>query len=124
MEAGRAGEDLVSIVEVKPIVGRDLIILEGFPDVGLVGAIAASYLVDKLGFEEVGYIDAELLPPIISVRNERIKELIRIYLKDNLVAIVSDVPIPPAAIKPMGQRIVEWAKEKGAKLILSLSGLP
>ena len=24
----------------------------------------------------------------------------------------------------MGQRIVEWAKEKGAKLILSLSGLP
>ncbi|RLG12215.1 MAG: proteasome assembly chaperone family protein [Thaumarchaeota archaeon] len=124
VEAGRAGEDLVSIVEVKPITGRDLIILEGFPDVGLVGAIAASYLVDKLGFEEVGYIDAELLPPIISVRNERIKELIRIYLKDNLVAIVSDVPIPPAAIRPMGQRIVEWAKEKGAKLILSLSGLP
>jgi len=124
-EAGKtSGEALVRIVEVKPITGQDLVILEGFPDVGLVGAIATSYLVDKLGLEEVGYIDAELLPPIISVRNERIKELIRIYFKNNLVAIVSDVPIPPAMIKPMGQRIVEWAKEKRAKLILSLSGLP
>jgi len=58
-EAGKtSGEALVRIVEVKPIAGRDLVILEGFPDVGLVGAIATTYLVDRLGFEEAGYIDA------------------------------------------------------------------
>ncbi|RLG07639.1 MAG: hypothetical protein DRN59_00820 [Thaumarchaeota archaeon] len=117
-------EDLIRIVEVKPIDGRGFVILEGFPDVGLVGTIATSYLIDKLGLEEVGYIDAELLPPIISIRDERIKELIRIYSKENIIAIVSDIPIPPAMIKPMGHRLVSWAKEKDVRLILSLSGLP
>jgi len=117
-------EDGVSIVEVKPVEGRDLIFVEGFPDVGLVGTIAAFYLIDKLGLEEVGYVDAELLPPIVSIRNEQIKELIRIYHKGNLVAIVSDIPIPPAMIRPLGRSLVSWVEGKSGKLLLSLSGIP
>lgn len=124
MEKVKRAEGGISVVEVKPIEGKDMIFIEGFPDVGLVGTIATFYLIDKLGLEEVGYIDAELLPPIISVRNEQIKELIRIYHKGNLVAVVSEIPIPPAMIKPLGQSLVSWIKEKGAKLLLSLSGLP
>ncbi len=124
MGEARKSDEIISIVEVKPIEGKDLIFIEGFPDVGLVGTIAASYLIDKLGLEEVGYIDADLLPPIISVRDERIKELIRIYHGGNVVAIISDVPIPPAMIKPLGQSLVSWVKSKGGKLLLSLSGLP
>jgi len=114
----------IEIVEVKPIEGKDLVFIEGFPDIGLVGAIAASYLIDKLQLEEVGYIDADLLPPIISVRGERIKELIRIYKGGRIVAIVSDIPLPAAIVKPLGSRLVSWAKSKNAELFLSLSGLP
>ncbi len=121
-EAGGAEE--ISIVEVEPIQGRDLIFIEGFPDVGLVGAIASSYLVDRLEMREVGYIDAEFLPPLISVRNEQIKELIRIYHKNNIVAIVSDIPIPPHMIRPLSQSIVNWIKRKNGKLLISVSGIP
>jgi len=114
----------VEVVEVKPVEGEGLVFIEGFPDVGLVGAIATSYLIDKLQLEEVGYIDAELLPPIISVREERIKELIRIYKGRGIVAIVSDIPLPAAMVKPLGSVLVSWAKSKNSRLFLSLSGLP
>jgi len=114
----------ISIVEVEPIQGRDLIFIEGFPDVGLVGAIATSYIVDRLEMREAGYIDAELLPPLISVRNEQIKELIRIYYRDRIVAIVSDIPIPPPMIRPLSQSLVNWIKRKNGKLLISVSGIP
>ena len=114
----------ISIVEVEPIQGRDLIFIEGFPDVGLVGAIAASYIVDRLEMGEVGYIDAEFLPPLISVRNEQIKELIRIYHRDRIVAIVSDIPIPPHMIRPLSHSLVSWIKRKNGKLLISVSGIP
>ena len=83
----------IEIVEVKPIEGEGLVFIEGFPDIGLVGAIAASYLIDKLQLEEVGYIDAVLLPPIISVWIERINEHIRIYKGGWLVSIVIEYTI-------------------------------
>jgi uncharacterized protein len=114
----------ISIVEVEPIQGRDLIFVEGFPDVGLVGAIAASYIVDRIEMREVGYIDAEFLPPLISVRNEQIKELIRIYHRDRIVAVVSDIPIPPHMIRPLSQSLVSWIKRKNGKLLISVSGIP
>ncbi|MCD6235605.1 MAG: proteasome assembly chaperone family protein [Thaumarchaeota archaeon] len=114
----------VEIVEVKPIDEKGFVFIEGFPDIGLVGTIAASYLVDKLKLEEVGYIDADTLPPIIAVRGEKIQELIRIYSGRRLVVVTSDIPLPASMIKPLGYRLMEWAKSKDPELFLCLSGLP
>ena len=123
MESQQYIRDL-EIVEDKPIKEEGLVIVEGFPDVGLVGAIATSYLIDKLQLEEIGYIDAEVLPPIISVKEERIRELIRIYKGGKVVAIISDIPLPVSLVKPLGYRLMSWAKSKNPDLFLSLSGLP
>ncbi len=114
----------IEIVETKPIEDKELVFLEGFPDVGLVGTIVTSYLIDKLGLEEVGYINAELLPPIIAVREERLKELLRIYRGGKIVAIISDIPLPASLAKPMAYTLMNWAKSKEPELFISLSGLP
>ena len=117
-------EDVVRIVETRPIEGDGLVIVEGFPDIGLVGAIAASFMADKLGMEEVGYIDSDALPPLVAVRNGRILNLIRIYRKENLLALISDVPIPPPLVKPISQKIMEWVEGKRPRLFITLTGIP
>jgi len=114
----------VEIVELEPIEGEGFTIIEGFPDVGLVGSIAASFIADRLGMKEVGYVDVETLPPIISVRDGRVLELIRIYRKDNLLAILSDVPIPASIVKPFSRELMNWIESKKPKLLVSLTGIP
>jgi predicted ATP-grasp superfamily ATP-dependent carboligase len=54
----------VKIVERKRVPSGATLIF-GFPDVGLVGVIAASHLIDELNLSEVAYVDSELLPPLI-----------------------------------------------------------
>lgn len=113
----------VRIVEVEPI-GEGFVIIEGFPDVGLVGTIAASFLTDKLQMKEVGYIESDALPPIISVRNGKVLDLVRLYSRDNIVVLLSEIPIPLPIIKPLSQKIIDWAISKKAKMIVSLTGMP
>jgi len=114
----------VRIVESEPVEGEGFVVFEGFPDVGLVGAIAASFITDKLGMREVGYIESDALPPIVSVRNGKILNLVRIYRKDNLLAILSDIPIPASIVRPMSHRIMEWISSKSPKLFITLTGIP
>jgi len=87
-------------------------LLIGFPDTGLVGAIAVSYLVEHLRPEEVGYVDSEDLPPIVPIRNGMPKELIRIYEGRGYVTIVSEIPIAPGLVRPFAEALLDWVERK------------
>lgn len=117
-------KEIIEIIELEPIVGEDFILIEGFPDVGLVGTISTSYLAEKLEMVEVGYVESDELPPIVSVRNGKILDLIRIYRRGNLMVFISEIPIPLTLIKPLSQKIIEWAISKKARMIVSLTGIP
>ncbi len=112
------------VVETKRVEARDLYLAIGLPDVGLVGSISSAYLVDVLGMEEAGYIESDILPPLMVIHKSEAKHPIRLYTKDNLALLVSEVPIPPEAINLLGKIIVEWAKTHNSKLILSLAAIP
>uniref|UniRef100_A0A7C5LC36 Proteasome assembly chaperone family protein n=1 Tax=Caldiarchaeum subterraneum TaxID=311458 RepID=A0A7C5LC36_CALS0 len=101
----------------------DKTLLVGFPDTGLVGAIAVSYLAEQLKPEEKGYVDSSELPPIIPVRRSEPKELIRIYERKNCVLIVSEIPIPPAFIRSFSESLLDWVEEKKIKDVICLTGV-
>jgi len=103
--------------------GRGKVLLVGFPDVGLVGEIAVAYLIEKLELDEVGYVDSEMLPPVVAIHNTRVRELIRIYRGRNVVAILSEMPVPRGIIPSLSKAIVEWVGKKGLKEIICLTGL-
>ena len=44
-------------------------LVEGFPGLGLVGTISASYLIEKLKMEPLGYITSDQFPPLAAVHN-------------------------------------------------------
>jgi len=52
--------DDIIIIETKKIDVDNPIVLEGVPDMGLVGSIAVSHLIQEQNFEDVGYIKSDL----------------------------------------------------------------
>lgn len=100
-------------------------LIEGYPGMGLVGTIAAKYLVEKLKFEEVGHIDSNIFAPVIRIHNGLPIRPARIYAdrKSKVAVLTSEQIIPKQFTHLMAKKTVEWIHAKGIKELVSLSGV-
>jgi len=104
---------------------KDYSIIEGFPGIGLVGTIAAGYIVEKRKMKQIGYIYSKEFPPIISIHEGKASFPVRIY-KDSqkkLLVVLSEFIIPTNTIYDLAESITNFAKEKKIKRIISLAGM-
>lgn len=113
----------VKIVEKKKI-PQGATLLFGFPDVGLVGLIAASHLVDELSLSEVAYVDSTLLPPLIVLHEGLPHSAMRIFADHDVLLAISEVPIPADMIYLIMDALIEWGRSKNVKMMISLAGIP
>ncbi len=113
----------VNIIEKKEI-PSGAIMLFGFPDVGLVGVIAASHLISELNLAEVAYLDSKLLPPLIVLHEGLPHSSIRIFGNNTILLAVSETAISADTIYPIMYALIEWGKRKNVKMMISLSGIP
>ena len=114
----------VKIIEKKQV-PLGAVMLYGFPDVGLVGVIAASHLMSELkNLDEVAYMDSKLLPPLIVLHEGLPHSPIRIFGNDNVLLAVSETAIPADTIYPIMNALIDWGKSKNVKMMISLSGIP
>ena len=113
----------VEIIEKEFVALKKPVIIEGFPSVGLVGAIATEFIASKLKMDEIGFIKSPYLPPITLIKEGIPRPPIRFYAKDNLVAIVSDTAVPSELVLELSEKIVEWALHHNAKEVVSLGGI-
>jgi uncharacterized protein len=113
----------VRIIE-KTKIPSGATLLFGFPDVGLVGVIAASHLIDELNLTEVAYLDSRLLPPLIVLHEGLPHSSIRIFSDHNILLAVSDMPIPADVIYPIMDALIDWGRNKNVSMMISLSGIP
>ncbi len=116
--------DDIKIIETKKIDVENPTIIEGVPDIGLVGSIAVSHMLLEQNFEEVGYVKSDLFAPVMVVHDRKVLNPVRIYQKEKILAILSEIPIEPKSGNLLSKKLTEWYKEKGAKLIISISGTP
>ncbi len=113
----------ISEVEGAPKLSRPSVIV-GVPEMGLVGTIAASYLVEHLGLPEIAYVDSEVLPQVVVVQDSEPKQPIRIFGKGMLAVVVSEVPLMPRISYELASELVSWSKEKQSRMIVGITGLP
>lgn len=113
----------VEIVEKEFVSLKSPTIIEGFPSVGLVGAIATEYLSSKLGLTEIGFMKSRKLPPVTIVKDGIPKSPIRLYANEGLVAIVSDTAVPSSLTYDIADALVDWAVKHNAVRIISLGGI-
>lgn len=104
--------------------GRPRYLVLGLPDIGLVGSIGAMHVVRSLGMDDVMGIESyAFLPPVVVISSGEPKYPMRIYRKDDMAVLVTDVPVSPPGLAPLAMAIVEFARRRGIELIVSMTGL-
>ncbi len=112
----------MNIILKEPI-ERDSIVLECFPGMGLVGHIAANYLIEKLEMKVIGYIESRDLPPVVFFKNGIVEPPLKIYKKDKLVILHSDILIPPEMFYDLSEKLSDLLEKSKIKMLISLGGL-
>lgn len=98
-------------------------LLVGFPSTGLIGTFSISYLIHYLKMKNIGEIELSDLPPSLFVEGGEILAPIRVYKKNNIFAIISDVPFDQYLAEEFARSIHEFCKENQVKKIVFVSGM-
>jgi uncharacterized protein len=131
--AGESAGDL-KFVEIRdePLKGAMMIV--GFPTHGLVGSVAASYLVHTLDMGAFAYAISESFPPTVIMEEGIVNAPVRIYASkvvcgpdrrcDQLVVALSDIQPSPEVLNRLSRGLLDWAESKGINLVIAVEGQP
>jgi len=124
--------DDVKIIEYKEVDLSNSMLVVAFPTVGLISSIAGHFIVDSLKLEEIGTIASRHFMPVTVIHKAKPSPPVRIYAGtkacgpdgtcEQLVVIISEFMPPMDIIKPLVNKILVWADEKGCKTIVALEG--
>jgi uncharacterized protein len=101
-------------------------VIEAFPGAGLVGSMAGSYIIEKLGMEYIGYIESDLFPPIAAIHDGVPMFPARLYRdeKYKLLIVLSEFTVPSDLIYPLSMELLAFVRKYGISRIISISGMP
>ncbi|MBI5036475.1 proteasome assembly chaperone family protein [Candidatus Micrarchaeota archaeon] len=116
---------LVEIREFEKVKLNKPVVIEGFPGVGMVGTISASYLAEKLKMKMIGSICSSHFPPISAIHDARPVYPARIYASEeyDLIVLFAEFVIPASIVFSLSNAILDYAKKKNASAIYSLAGI-
>ncbi len=114
----------VNIVETEARKIENPVIVIGLPEAGLVGTISCMYIIKSLEMEEVGYIETPFTYPVLFLHKGKIAEPIRIFQKNSIFLVSSEIAIPPEGLFSLVKKLAEWIDRKKSKLVLMLGGIP
>ena len=109
------------ILNKKP---KNTTIIQGFPGIGRVGAIAAEFLVQHLETELIGKIIVDKTPPLVAIHEGRLIEPFSIYYnkKYNLV-IIHSIVSTPGAEWGLADEVTSLSNDMKATDIICLEGI-
>ncbi len=125
----------VKIEEWEMLDCKDAVIIDGFPSVGAVSTIVASYIIDALGLKQVGVVESELVPPVAIIKEGQPLSPIRIYASPtqngedpqaterNVVVFISEFPLLAEMVRPMSEAMIKWGLSRGCSLLISPEGV-
>ena len=98
-------------------------LLVGFPSNGLVGTFSTSYLIHYLKMKQVGEIEIPDLPATLFVEGGEILTPIRIYNKNNIFIIISDIPFNDYLANKFALSVNEFCRNHTIKKTIIVSGM-
>jgi uncharacterized protein len=109
-------------IKKNELVENPSVLLFGIPGPGLIGTITTTYIIHTLKMDLVGEIENSPTT-IVFVDNGQIMGPVRIYKKDNLFAILSDIPIDYDNAVDFTESVIEFSKKNNIDLIVFMSGI-
>ena len=124
--------DDIELIEYKDVDLSNSLLVIAFPTVGLISSIAGHFIIDSLNLEEIGAIVSKEFMPATVIHNSKPSPPVRIYAGERkcgpdgtceqVAVIISEFMPPYNIIKPLADKILEWANGKGCKAIVALEG--
>ena len=124
----------VRIIDTRDEPMRGAMMVVGFPTHGLVGSVAASYLVHSLDMTLIAYMVSEEFPPTVIMEEGVVNAPVRFYASklvcgvdrscDQLLVVISDIQPPMSMLNPLGRVLLDWAESKGIQLVVAVEGQP
>jgi uncharacterized protein len=100
------------------------VVIEAFPSKGYVSTLAANHLIKQLGMDLVGHIESDKLSAIAVVHDSKPMHPIRVYAKDELILIFSELMIPFSLVHEFTTSIGDWFRELNPKSAILLASVP
>lgn len=100
--------------------------IEGFPGAGLVGPMAISYIIEKLGMKYIGHLESDAFPPLVAVHQESPMPPVRVYVNDKakIVTILAEFAIPLDITYELTEKLYQFVKANGIAKVISIGGMP
>lgn len=124
-------EDL-ELIEYKEVDLSNSLLVVAFPTVGLISSIAGHFIIDTLKLDEIGTILSREFMPATVIHNAKPSPPVRIYAGERkcgpdgtceqVAVIISEFMPPYGIIKPLADKILNWADQKGVKALVALEG--
>ena len=102
---------------------KNAIVLEGSPELGLIGNIVGWLLVEELKMEEIGHIESKFFPPLAVLYRGLAMQPFRIYSNGEIVLFLSDFIVPPEVTFDMTNGIVEWMERNQSKELITFNSI-
>jgi uncharacterized protein len=117
------------VVEVRPFKRVDLkggVVIEGFPSVGLVATIAATYLISSLKLDQIAAMDSAWFPPVSMIYAQKPKFPARIYARaqDKIAVCLSEFTPSVYLDRFIARSILSWTREQKCSMVISPCGVP
>ena len=124
----------VRIVDTREESLKGAMMVVGFPTHGLVGSVAASYLVHSLDMTLVAYMISEEFPPTVIMEEGVVSAPVRLYASklvcgvdrscDQLVVAIADIQPPVGMLNQLSRVLLDWAEARGIQLVVAIEGQP
>ncbi len=122
----------ISIIEHTKKNLSNCLLIVAFPTVGLVSSIAGNHIVKTLKLDEIGVVLCNDFSPTTVIHNGKPSTPVRIYAGekkcgptqscDQIAVIISEFMPPFNVIKPLSDKIFEWAEKKKCRYVIGLEG--
>jgi uncharacterized protein len=113
-------------VECCKIISEDIenaVVIEGSPELGLIGNIIGWLIVEQLKMREIGYVESKYFPPLAVLYKGIAIHPFRIYEGEGLVLFLSDFLIPPDIVYDMTDVIVNWMEKNNSKELITFNSI-
>jgi len=98
-------------------------LVSAFPSVGMVGAIAGSFVADSLKMERIAYVVSDDLPPAALVQDGVPSYPLRIVGYRDVSILTSEFQLPLQLGSSLSRTVLDWSGSNGYGLIICLEGL-
>lgn len=109
------------VLDKKP---KSPVVISGFPGVGMVGAIAAEFLIQHLGTEKIGKIILDKSPALVAIHEGKLIEPFSIYYsKKHNIAVIHSIIAVPGTEWQAADALMKICATLKAKELISVEGV-